>query len=509
MFKIYEKLKSLDAKKSAGPDALPPIIFKNCAASLTFPLFLLFNKSLRQGVVPQKWKNAFIVPIFKSGSQTDAGNYRPIAKLSVIAKLFDALMADELFEHFSSILSIHQHGFFRHRSTVTNLAAYTEYIERVLSKRGQVDTIYTDFSAAFDKVPHNLLIKKLNDLGIGGNLLKWFSSYLKGRTQRVQIGNVLSDEMCVPSSVIQGSHSGPILFALFVNDLTDLLTVDYAFYADDLKLYRNIESNDDCVELQRNLEIVHEWSIANGLKLNESKCVSLTFTRKRDPIVNFNYKIKNHHLEKKEEMRDLGVIYDAKHNRNAHVTSISRKANQLRGFVQRNIEGFKDVRTVVTLYTSLVRSHLESATVIWNSLTITQERELEKVQHKFIRFVARKFFSHRGFDIDYALYEKKLNIRPLSLRRLINDVKFVIDSFTGNVDSQTFLHLFNLHIPQARSSRQRTLERLKVFGIINGNSTIFNRLMANYNDTYNDYDTLNFSKIFLRSRVIEKFYENS
>lgn len=240
LYKIHDKLKALDSRKAAGPDGLPPILFKNCANSLTFPIVLLFNWSLRHGVMPARFKQTFIIPIYKNGSTTDAENYRPVAKLSVLAKIFDSLIADELFTRFSSKISIHQHGFFRRRSIVTNLASYTEYVERSMAKGGQTDTIYTDFSSAFDKVPHNLLIKKLNDLGVGGTLLKWFSSYLKGRIQQIQIGNVLSDEMCVPSSVIQGSHSGPILFALFVNDLTEKLDVDFAFYADDLKLYRDI-----------------------------------------------------------------------------------------------------------------------------------------------------------------------------------------------------------------------------------------------------------------------------
>lgn len=198
LFQIFDKLKTLKINKAAGPDGLPPILFKNCATSLTFPLYLLFNASLSQGVVPSSLKLAHVTPIFKSGSATEAKNYRPVSKLSLIAKVFDSLIADELFTRFSSSISIHQHGFYKKRSTVTNLASYTEFIERVLDKAGQVDTLYTDFSSAFDKVPHKLLIRKLNAHGIGGTMLKWFSSYLTGRRQKIQIGNVLSDEMMVP-----------------------------------------------------------------------------------------------------------------------------------------------------------------------------------------------------------------------------------------------------------------------------------------------------------------------
>ena len=502
---IYDKLKALKINKSAGPDALPPILFKKCATSLTFPLFILYNSSLRQGVMPDKLKIAHIVPIFKSGSATNAANYRPVAKLSVIAKIFDSLIADELLTRFSSKISIHQHGFFRRRSIVTNLAAYTEYIEKVLDKGGQVDTIFTDFSSAFDKVPHDLLIKKLNDLGIGGTMINWFSSYLKGRKQRIQVGDQLSDEMCVPSSVIQGSHSGPILFALFVNDLTSVLDIDFTFFADDLKLYIDVKSTSDCEKLQKNLTIVHEWSVANGLQLNIAKCVVVSFTRRKIHSICHGYQVNDQVLARKSEMRDLGIIYDAQHNRNAHISAITRKANQMRGFVLRNTTDFKDVRTLKTLYTSLVRSHLETATEIWNSLGITQVRKVEKVQHKFLRHIARKFFNHRGFEIDYEFYEKKLDLHPLALRRLITDVKFVIKSFTGKIDSQSYLHLFNFHVPPPRSTRNRTLEGHKVFSANFRKSSIFNRLMKNYNNTYNDHDSLNSCKIFLKSRVIQNY----
>jgi hypothetical protein len=209
-------------------------------------------------------------------------------------------------------------------------------------------------------------------------------------------------------------------------------------------------------------------------------------------------------LERKDEMRDLGIIYDAKWNKNAHVTAICRKANQMRGFIQRNCVDFKDIRTIKVLYTSLVRSHVESATVIWNSLTITQERQVEKIQHKFIRYVAHKFFNHRGYEISYEEYEKKLKLQPLALRRLINDVKFTVDSFTDRIDSQTFLHFFRLYVPP-RVTRNRTLEGLKVFHLDNYKSTIFNRLMANFNSSYNDHDVLNKNKIFQRSRVTENY----
>jgi Reverse transcriptase (RNA-dependent DNA polymerase) len=135
---------------------------------------MIFNESLRSGLFPHKWKLAHVVPIHKDGSQHDVRNYRPISKLSIPAKIFDNILADEVSERFENIIIPNQHGFFRRRSTVTNLASYTEKLQRCVDSGGQTDVIYTDFSKAFDKVSHVKLLEKLRRAGIGGTMLRLF-----------------------------------------------------------------------------------------------------------------------------------------------------------------------------------------------------------------------------------------------------------------------------------------------------------------------------------------------
>lgn len=497
---VYAKLCNLNANKSAGPDGFPPILYKNCASFLTFPLFMIFKSSLDTGCMPRKLKQAHIVPIHKSGSLNDVRNYRPIAKLSIIAKIIDSIMADQLFMHFSHLITNNQHGFFKKRSTITNLLAYTDNLQQCLEDGGQVDVIFTDFSKAFDKVNHELLLQKLDSLGVGGSVLSWFQSYLIGRTQRVKIENSLSDTVNVTSSVVQGSHCGPILFSLFVNDITNDIETDSCMFADDFKTSNAINSIDDCIILQQSIDKVVEFSNKNGLVLNVDKCAVMTFTKRTSTAIAFNYQIANKTLKKNDSIRDLGVQFDKKLNFSKHTETICRKGRQMVGFIIRNSKHFKKKETEITLYKALARSHLEYASEIWASAADCHLESIEKVQHRFIRYLARKYYNDLQNHVDYKHYEIICKIEPLNQRRAIKDVNFTIKSFSGDIDSSSYIHLFNLHAPH-RNLRERTTFRPSP------SNKVTNRLMRNYNDYINDFDflTSKFSKWRTKQLIIENW----
>ncbi|CAK1594428.1 unnamed protein product [Parnassius mnemosyne] len=178
---IFKKLKGFDIRKGAEPDYLPPVFIKNSATSLSLPLYLIYKASLCSGTFPDLWKKAKVVPIFKSDDEKDIRNYRPISILSVYAKVFESLGCPIIQIHFKRFVSEHQHGFLLGRSTTTNLVSFTSSLSEAIDSQKQVDTIYTDFKKAFDKVPHGILIEKLSYCGFSGPVLKWLSSYLHDR----------------------------------------------------------------------------------------------------------------------------------------------------------------------------------------------------------------------------------------------------------------------------------------------------------------------------------------
>jgi hypothetical protein len=214
---IKEKFEKLDDFKGPGPDGIPPLLVKKCAESLSIPLCVLYNKSLTSGTFPSRWKIAHVVPVFKSGDRSLCVNYRPISILSCFAKILETFVYDVLYHQFKPLLTDKQHGFVKNKSTVSNLLEYKSYLCGVFAGRGQVDTVYTDFSKAFDRVNHSLLCSKLEGYGVHGSLFRWIESYLSRRSQLVALKGDLSTAFVAPSGVPQGSHLGPLFFVLFIN----------------------------------------------------------------------------------------------------------------------------------------------------------------------------------------------------------------------------------------------------------------------------------------------------
>lgn len=145
-------------------DGLSSFLLKNCSA-FAYPLLLIFNKSLERGEFIDAWKVTHITPTFKSGNKNNISNYRPISKLSTVSKLFEYIVKQKIYFAVNRLITINQHGFMAGRSTVTNLAVFSEYCLSAFNNRSQVDTVYTDFSKAFDKVSHSILISKLSSMG--------------------------------------------------------------------------------------------------------------------------------------------------------------------------------------------------------------------------------------------------------------------------------------------------------------------------------------------------------
>ena len=170
---VLNGLKTLKYSYDFGPDNIPSCILRKCADAFVYPLTILFNASITQAVFPEVWKTSYIIPLFKNGNKSDVANYRGIAKLSVIPKLFEKLITENLIHCIGSIVSPYQHGFQRKCSTTTNLIQFTTVINRGFLQGKQTDVIYTDFSKAFDKVNHKLLRLKLKNIGFTNRSSEW------------------------------------------------------------------------------------------------------------------------------------------------------------------------------------------------------------------------------------------------------------------------------------------------------------------------------------------------
>ena len=263
-------LRNLNSRKACGPDNIPNRLLIELAEVISTSLCDVFNMSLALGVVPLQWKMANITPVHKREDPTLATNYRPISLLCTLSKVLERCVHNHCYHYLEPHMYHMQHGFIRGKSTTTQLLeVYHEILESVASGN-EVDAIYLDFSKAFDKVPHHLLLKKLDTLGIRGSLLTWFESYLKDRQQRVVIHGVCSDWLPVTSGVPQGSILGPLLFIVYCNDIPTCIEENstLALFADDSKLYRTLSSPTSSASLQHDLSNITHWTTNNQMELN-------------------------------------------------------------------------------------------------------------------------------------------------------------------------------------------------------------------------------------------------
>ena len=240
--RVQHELKSLDCFKSYGPDGVHPKLLKSLADDSSFvkAVVKLFRKCTDSGKLPLVWKSAYLSALFKSGSKTDPLNYRPVSLTCILCKVYEKILRDEILFFVESKISPDQHGFVKGKSCLSNLLETMDSVMELMEEGIPVDILFFDFKKAFDRVPHNRLILKLQCLGIDGKVLDVIKDFLIGRTFRVSVQGEFSSFKDILSGIPQGSVLGPLLFILFINDLPDCLKSSVKIFADDLKLIANL-----------------------------------------------------------------------------------------------------------------------------------------------------------------------------------------------------------------------------------------------------------------------------
>ncbi|XP_044586008.1 uncharacterized protein LOC123266045 [Cotesia glomerata] len=474
---VLDCIKKLPSKWSAGTDGIPCIIVKDCANVLTYPLTIIFESCISVGTFPRDWKEAKVCPIHKSGDKSNIKNYRPISIIPTFAKVFEMLLYDLILQYFKPIVSPSQHGFYSKRSTVTNLLPYTQYLYDSLAEGSQVDVIHTDFAKAFDRVDISRLIDALNKLGLPELLIKMLRSYLLGRLNVVLYNGYLSVPYPTTSGVPQGSNLGPLLFIIFINSIGNHISCFFDLFADDAKYYLAVRSVDDCVYLQRNLDVVAAWCRDNKLHLNEEKCKVISFSRSRNQI-RFDYKINGVVLQRVSCCRDLGVNFDSKLAFSQHYRSIALSATKTLGFVIRATKDFKNLNTIKLLFESLVRPKLEYAALVWSPTYKRHIMSLEKVQRRFLKYLSwKKNGTYPAIGIDYLELCADAGVLTLEERRSCAAILFVKNLFRGFVDCSKMLETVPINVP-SRINRTKLLLRPKVSRTNFSQSSPLHRLIA-------------------------------
>ena len=240
-----------------------------------------------------------------------------------------------------------------------------------------------DFSKAFDTVPHERLLGKLEHYGISGPLLTWLRAFLTERTQRVVLDGGTSKTVKVTSGVPQGTVLGPLLFLLYINDLPASVNSHVRLFADDCLIYRTISTHSDAQGLQSDLDALTEWQNRWQVSFNPSKCHILHISRKRNPIIT-QYSLCNETLTPVKTHPYLGLQLSDDLRWDTHINHATSKAGKVLGVIRRNLTHCPS-RVKATCYKALVRPHLEYSATVWDPYTTKGIQAVEAVQRRAAR----------------------------------------------------------------------------------------------------------------------------
>ena len=376
--------------KGSHLGAIPPFIYKHIADLISPIISNLINSSFTEGTFPNVLKLARVIPIYKSGPRDVMSNYRPISTLHFISKVFEKLVDKRLRSFFSKygVLSENQYGFRRGMSTADALLRFTNDVYDTFNNNMYMIAVFIDLSKAFDTVRHDILIEKLEFAGVRGQPLNWFKSYLTDRQQYVDINGAVSGNNVIDTGVPQGSTLGPLLFNLYINDMSKSTSnLQYINFADDTTVYISGSNLDELSHiLNSELSNLDQWLQSNRLSLNLDKTSYMIFSNKNKIITN-PILIRNSLIEYVSDTKFLGIIVDDRLSFCKQINQTISKISKTCG-VLRRLFNVVPSNVIKTLYYSLVYPYLIYGLPVWGSGNLTPLNRLRSLQMKCVKLIS-------------------------------------------------------------------------------------------------------------------------
>ena len=401
---------------SCGPDGIPAVMLKQARIPISRLMCQLFKSSLKTGEIPKILKLAFITPIHKGGSRAETVNFRPISLTSHIMKTFERVMRRTLVNFLELNLKVDpkQHGSRSGRSTLSQLLQHHDEILAALENGDNIDSIYLDFSKAYDKVDHGILLHKLKALGITGKLGKWILSFLTGRYQVILVDGRKSKLTLLISGVPQGSVLGPLLFLIFIGDIGEGVTAKVLIYVDDSKVKDVVTNEEDVEKLQANLDKIYKWEERNNMKFNGGKFQIVRYGANQELKDNSLYFTGEmaEVIEQVSTVKDLGITLTDDAKFEEHIEKVAKKSRQkcgwlLRSFYSRNENFLKH------MFKTLVQPHIDYCSQLWSP---PEGQHLDKIEG-VLRNFSRKIPTMKHLNYWQRLAKLKMNSEERRLER--------------------------------------------------------------------------------------------
>lgn len=349
------------------------------------------------GIVPSKLKIAKVIPLYKSENPELFSNYRPISILPCLSKILERLMYNRLYNFLAehNIISKKQYGFRKNYSTYMALIDLVDKISSNMDHKKYNIGVFLDLSKAFDTIDHNILINKLQCYGIRGNACNWFKSYLNNRRQYVSYNKADSKYMTITCGVPQGSILGPLLFILYINDIENVSDIlNPILFADDTSLFHAHTCFNTLIE-EVNIEIqkISTWFHTNKLSLNTKKSNFIIFTPKGKKY-NINsalIQVDGNKIKHVKFTKFLGIFIDEHLSWTTHIDNLSKQVARNVGMLNK-LKHFLPMYIMRTIYCSLILSHLQYCTLLWENSYCTNLNKLRILQKKAIRIITNSHY---------------------------------------------------------------------------------------------------------------------